>query len=206
MEQINKYRSSIVLGLLLMFLILFAFYMLAIHPANSDLNSRNVELSQLQQEQALLENKISELSGAGTVSQDQEQAMAAITQGDDTEGLILDLQRISKSTYASVRDISFSLADASNIAAWTGIKPALLAGLKEVKMTATVEGYYAEIHEWLKQLNELPRIISIDSFNFQQPYELRTPQKPGSVLTATVSFTAFYEDIQQTEAAQIGQQ
>jgi type IV pilus assembly protein PilO len=193
-EQINKYRSSIVLGLLVLFLILFAFYMFAIRPVNNDIALQNNEFSMLQQEKEILANKINELKSAEAGPDSSEDtALAAIPQGDDSEGLILDLKSIGNSSHARLKDIGFSLTETNGISAWTGIPSEATGSLKEIKMAAIVEGGYAEIHEWLKQLHDLPRIITVDSFSFQQPYEFPTLTKPGSILTANVSFTAYYE-------------
>lgn len=66
MEQINKYRSPIVLGVLILFLILFAFYMLGVQPANKEISAQSSEISQLEKEAEMLQNKINELKGSGT--------------------------------------------------------------------------------------------------------------------------------------------
>ncbi|WP_340026109.1 type 4a pilus biogenesis protein PilO [Paenibacillus sp. FSL K6-1096] len=194
MEQINKYRSSIVLGLLGLFLILFAFYMFAIRPLNNDIARQDNEISLLGQEKEILVNKISQLKNAEEeAAADKDTMMAAIPQGDDSEGLILQLKRIGNSSHAKLKDIGFLLAESNEISAWTQIQPEATGSLKELKMAAVVEGSYAEINEWLKQLHDLPRIIAIDSFSFQRPYEFPSPVKPGSILTTNVSFTAFFE-------------
>lgn len=194
MEQINRYRSSIVLGLLGLFLVLFVFYMFAIRPVNNDIAMQDNEISLLGQEKEILENKINELKNAdGKAGTDKDVMLAAIPQGDDSEGLILQLQRIGNSSHAKLKDIGFLMAESNEISAWTQINQEAASSLKELKMAAVVEGSYEEINEWLKQIHELPRIIAIDSFSFQRPYEFPSPGKPGSILTANVSFTAFFE-------------
>ncbi len=194
MEQINKYRSPIVMGMLILFLILFAFYMLAIRPVSSDIAMQESELSLLDRERSVLENKINELKGAGdNLSADEATALAAIPSGDGSEALINDLKAIGDSSHARLKDIGFSLTDTSTASTWAGVAEASAAGLQEIKMTAIIEGGYAEIHEWLKQLNKMPRLVTVDSFAFQQPYEFPTAQNPGSILTANVAFTAYYQ-------------
>lgn len=194
MEQINKYRSSIVLGLLVLFLILFAFYMFAIRPVNNDIAMQDNEFSMLEQEKGIYINKINELkSNKDAATTSEEAALTAIPRGDDSESLILDLQSIGNSSHARLKDIGFSLPETNGISDWTGISADATAGLKEIKIAAIVEGGYTEIHEWLKQLHDLQRIVAIDSFSFQQPYEFPSAIKPGSILTANVSFTAYYE-------------
>lgn len=194
MEQINKYRSPIVMGMLILFLILFAFYMLAIRPVSSDIAMQESELSLLDRERSVLENKINELKGAGdSLSADEETALAAIPSGDGSEALINDLKAIGDSSHARLKDIGFSLTGTSTASTWAGVEASSAAGLQEIKMTAIIEGGYAEIHEWLKQLNKMPRLVTVDSFAFQQPYEFPTAQNPGSILTANVAFTAYYQ-------------
>ncbi|MNC40038.1 Pilus assembly protein, PilO [compost metagenome] len=199
METINKYRSPIVLGLLVMFVLLFTFYMLAIRPVNQDLLRGDAELSQLQQERTLLTTKLNELKGSSEAkTSSEEAALAAIPQGDDSEGLILDLQAIGNSSHARLKDIGFSLTETNGVSVWTGISAEAAGKLKEIKMSAIVEGGYTEIHDWLKELHALPRVVSVDSFAFQQPYELTTALKPGSIVTANIAFTAYYEDYGKT--------
>ncbi|WP_339220680.1 type 4a pilus biogenesis protein PilO [Paenibacillus sp. FSL H8-0332] len=194
MEQINKYRSAIVLALLVLFLILFGFYMFAIRPVKNDIAMQDNEFSLLEQEKGILTNKINELKSEeqGTDSS-EDTLLAGIPQGDDSEALILALQRIGTSSHARLKDIGFSQTESNEISPWTGIIPEAAGSLREIKMAAIVQGSYAEIKEWLKQLHDLPRILAVDSFSFQQPYEFPTRMKPGSILTANVSFTAYFE-------------
>lgn len=65
MEQINKYRSPIVLGVLILFLILFAFYMLGVQPTTKEISAQSSEISQLEKEAEMLQTKINELKGSG---------------------------------------------------------------------------------------------------------------------------------------------
>ncbi|MEK3880354.1 type 4a pilus biogenesis protein PilO [Paenibacillus sp. FSL M7-0420] len=194
MEQINKYRSAIVLALLVLFLILFGFYMFAIRPVNNDIVMQDSEFSLLEQEKGILTNKINALKSEeqGTESS-EDTLLAGIPQGDDSEALILALQRIGTSSHARLKDIGFSLTESNEISPWTGISPEAVGSLREIKMAAIVQGSYSEINEWLKQLHDLPRILAVDSFSFQKPYEFPTRMKPGSILTANVSFTAYFE-------------
>lgn len=195
MEQINKFRSTIVLGLLVLFLILFGFYLFSIRPVNEDIKKGENEISMLEQDRTLLENRIAQLKNDTSSSAPAaEAALVAIPEGDDSEDLIRDLKKIGDDTHARLKDISFSLTDSSDAASWEALAGKSITGLKEIKMTAVVEGGYTQIHDWLKQLNLLPRLVSIDTFAFQQPYEFPGAQGLGSILTANVSFTAYYAD------------
>jgi type IV pilus assembly protein PilO len=61
-------------------------------------------------------------------------------------------------------------------------------------MTAIVEGDYASVRNWLTALQLMPRIINVDSFSFQQSGESAENGEAGSIITANITFTAYYED------------
>ncbi|MEK5419724.1 type 4a pilus biogenesis protein PilO [Paenibacillus sp. FSL L8-0708] len=192
MEQINKYRSPIVLGVLILFLILFAFYMLGVQPTNKEISAQSSEISQLEKEAEMLQTKINELKGSGTEGE-QKELLGELPKGDDSEGLILDLQEVSTSSQARLKDLSFVLDEANPIQQMTGSAEVLFPAVKQIKMTAVVEGTYSGIRQWMDELQTLPRIVNVDSFNFQQSSEERTKDNTESILTANVAFTAYYE-------------
>ncbi|WP_136607110.1 type 4a pilus biogenesis protein PilO [Paenibacillus dokdonensis] len=107
----------------------------------------------------------------------------------NAQQLVLQLKKIQDKSFAKLTDIEFQLQESNQIALMTGKKPEDYSSVKEVKMKAVVEGGYNEIHAWMNQLQAAPRLVTIDSFSFQQPYEQRNP---GSILTANISFTAYY--------------
>ncbi|HEY4430937.1 MAG TPA: type 4a pilus biogenesis protein PilO [Paenibacillus sp.] len=194
MEQFNKYRSPIVLGVLILFLMLFAFYMLGVQPTNKEISAQNNEISQLEKEAEILQTKINELkSSATSVDSEQQELLAALPKGDDSEGLIDDLRAVGMSSEARLKDVSFILDEANPIQQMTGSAEVLYPTVKQVKMTAVVEGTYTSIRQWMDELQTLARIVNIDSFNFQQSYEERSKDSPDSILTANVAFTAYYE-------------
>jgi type IV pilus assembly protein PilO len=194
MEQFNKYRSPIVLGVLILFLMLFAFYMLGVQPTNKEISAQNNEISQLEKEAEILQTKINELkSSATSVDSEQQELLAALPKGDDSEGLIDDLRAVGMSSEARLKDVSFILDEANPIQQMTGSAEVLFPTVKQVKMTAVVEGTYTSIRQWMDELQTLARIVNIDSFNFQQSYEERSKDSPDSILTANVAFTAYYE-------------
>lgn len=200
MEQINKYRSAIVLGVLVLFLTLFAFFMLGVQPTNNKIELQNAEITQLEQQNGLIQNKINELKANGdTVNSEQAAALAALPNGDSSEQLIRDLQTIGINAQAELKDIGFTLSDVNEIGALVGEGELKYPAVKEIKMTGVVEGNYQQIHDWLKELNALPRLIKVDSFSLQLPYEQRSAGSPGSDLTANVAFTAYYEAMSETQ-------
>ncbi|MEK5399618.1 type 4a pilus biogenesis protein PilO [Paenibacillus sp. FSL K6-2859] len=196
MEQINKYRSPIVLGVLILFLMLFAFYMLGVQPTNKEISAQNAEVSQLEEEAEILQTKINELkSSATSVDSEQQELLAALPKGDDSEGLIVDLWGVSTSSEARLKDVSFILDEANPIQQMTGSAEVLFPTVKQIKMNAVIEGTYTGIRQWMDELQKLSRIVNVDSFNFQQSYEERSANSPESILTANVAFTAYYEAV-----------
>ncbi|MEK4239883.1 type 4a pilus biogenesis protein PilO [Paenibacillus sp. FSL H7-0714] len=194
MEQFNKYRSPIVMGVLILFLMLFAFYMLGVQPTNKEISAQNAEISQLEKEAEILQTKINELkSSATSLDSEQQKLLAALPKGDDSEGLIDDLRAVGMSSQARLKDVSFILDEANPIQQMTGSAEVLFPTVKQVKMTAVVEGTYTSIRQWMDELQALARIVNVDSFNFQQSYEERSKDSPESILTANVAFTAYYE-------------
>ncbi|MDH6371010.1 type IV pilus assembly protein PilO [Paenibacillus sp. PastF-3] len=196
MEQINKYRSPIVLGVLILFLMLFAFYMLGVQPTNKEISAQNAEISQLEKEAEILQTKINELkSSATSVDSEQQELLAALPKGDDSEGLIVDLWGVSTSSEARLKDVSFILDEANPIQQMTGSAEVLFPTVKQIKMNAVIEGTYTGIRQWMDELQKLSRIVNVDSFNFQQSYEERSANRTESILTANVAFTAYYEAV-----------
>ncbi|MNV18250.1 Pilus assembly protein, PilO [compost metagenome] len=194
MEQFNKYRSPIVLGVLILFLMLFAFYMLGVQPTNKEISAQNAEIRQLEKEAEILQTKINELKSSTTsLDSEQQELLAALPKGDDSEGLIDDLRAVGMSSQARLKDVSFILDEANPIQQMTGSAEVLFPTVKQVKMTAVVEGTYTSIRQWMDELQILARIVNVDSFNFQQSYEERSKDSPESILTANVAFTAYYE-------------
>lgn len=194
MEQFNKYRSPIVMGVLILFLMLFAFYMLGVQPTNKEISAQNAEISQLEKEAEILQTKINELKSSTTsLDSEQQELLAALPKGDDSEGLIDDLRAVGMSSQARLKDVSFILDEANPIQQMTGSAEVLFPTIKQIKMTAVVEGTYTSIRQWMEELQTLARIVNVDSFNFQQSYEERSKDSPESILTANVAFTAYYE-------------
>lgn len=186
MEQLSKHRNVVLLGIVLLFVILLAFYAWVLHPLTKQSDQYDAQLSQIQQEYNLIQTKIAQLKGSQPNEQ-QQAVQAAIPATVASEKLLLQLQQVDQSSYARITDVEFVNIDPNNsgdIAAED-----LGVNVGQIRMNAEIEGGYAEIREWMNQLQKLPRLITVDSFSFQQPY---TPGKSGTILTANVSFTAYY--------------
>lgn len=203
MESFNKYRSPIVLGVLIMFLVLFAFFMLGVQPTNKEIASQNDEIERLEKETNIFQNKINELKGAGdSVDPEQQELLAALPKGDDSEGLIYNFSAVGMSSYARLNDVSFTLNEVSPIQGMAGSSEMLYPTVKQIKMSAVVEGTYTNIRAWMTELQALPRIVNIDSFNFQPSYVQGTEGMKEDILTASVSFTAYYEAVTQRQTTE----
>ncbi|MWV46652.1 hypothetical protein GRF59_23875 [Paenibacillus sp. HJL G12] len=190
LEKINHNRSVILLGLVALFVLAFAFYMFALKPSMNTGSLRQSELASQQRERDILKKRVAGLRSKSSADDpDFQNAREALPLDEDTQQLVLQLKKIQDKSYAKLTDIEFQLQDGNQIALMTGKKPEDYSSVKEVKMKAVLEGGYDEIHEWMKQLQAAPRLITIDAFSFQQPYEQRNP---GSRLIANVSFTAYF--------------
>jgi type IV pilus assembly protein PilO len=190
MEQLNKYRSAIILGTVVLFLLLFAWYILGLQPSNEKVKDQETEMARITGMNNLIQGKIDELKEAEDSNKYlQEDAADSLPEGDHTDQLILDLKSIEESSYAQLRDIQFTLSEMTETDMPSGAQGAVFSNIKKVQMSAKLEGGYTEIRQWMKQLQQLPRMVSIDSFSFSQPYEQRNP---GSILQANVAFTAYY--------------
>jgi type IV pilus assembly protein PilO len=198
-EQINKYRSPIILGLLILFLLLFAFFMLGLQPASREVKDQESELSQLNEQNNLLQSKIDEQKN--DTSQDAEEAalLAQLPKGDNSEQLILDLRSIGSATGAKLKDISFSVSDQNPIQGTTGSSTEEYPTVKQLNMTAVVEGNYAGVSSWLLALQSLPRIVNVDSLAFQRSSADESAQGSSGIITANVSFTTYFEEAEATE-------
>lgn len=188
MEQINKYRSPIVLGVLVLFLLLFAFFWLGFQPTNNKITEQESEMSQLEQQNSLIENKIAELKSSAANEGTQDALLAQLPRGDGSEQLILDLRAIGTMTNARLKDIGFTLDDINPIQVMTGSSEVVFPTVKELKMTALVEGSYTSVRSWMTALQLLPRIINVDAFSFQHSSD------SGSIISANITFTAYYEE------------
>ncbi|BCG61311.1 type 4a pilus biogenesis protein PilO [Paenibacillus sp. URB8-2] len=200
MEQLNKYRSPIVLGMLILFLILLAFYLLGVQSASRKVSEQESQLAQMNEQNQLLQDQIDKLQSSSPGDSEEEALLAQLPRGDNSEQLILDLRAIGTVTNARLKDISFTAGDTNPIQEMTGTSTAAYPTVKALKMTAVVEGDYTGIRNWMRALQLLPRIINVDSFVFQRSSSNNAAQSVSSILTATVSFTAYYEEADKDKA------
>lgn len=192
-EQINKYRSPIVLGLLILFLLLFAFFMLGVQPAKREIKDQESQLSQLNEQNSLVQSKIDERQSDTDQAAEEAELLAQLPTGDSTGQLILDLRKIGSFTETRLKDISFSVGEQNPIDVMTGLSTGAYPTLKQLNMTAVVEGNYIGISNWLLALQSLPRIVNVDTLSFQRSDVGNIPAS-SSIIAANVSFSAYFED------------
>ncbi|OMF91089.1 type 4a pilus biogenesis protein PilO [Paenibacillus sp. FSL R7-0337] len=185
MEQINKYRSPIVLGVLVLFLLLFAFFLLGFQPTTSKIAEQKSEMSQLEQQNGLMENKIQEFNSLTADNGAQDELLSKLPRGDNSEQLIIDLRTIGTMTNARLKDVGFALED--NNLTQVSSSETVLPAVKTVKMDALVEGTYSNVLSWMNALQLLPRIINVDSFSFQHSSNSK------NMISASITFTGYYE-------------
>lgn len=191
MEQLNKYRSTIVLGVLVLFLLLFAFFMLGLQPTMNEMNEQKLEMARIEKDTAFLQSKVDEMKGTdGSGELSAAESLTALPQSDSADQLVLDLRIVGARSQATLRNVDFNLSGINEISLMTGSSQGVYPFIKEVKMNAEVEGDYEQIYAWMEELERLPRIMKVDSFRFQQPSGTNTE------ITANIVFTAYYEDIQ----------
>lgn len=190
MEMIQKHRNLLLPVAVLLFLLLFAFYMLAVRPAANEASSQQEEITALEQENSLMQKKVSELKGSGENTPEMEKIREYLPSSENTEQLILDFTQLNQKASVLLRDVQFTLPESNLIRTTLSKDKSPFPTVREVKMNATLEGNYTQIKTWMSELQKLKRLIAIDSFNFQKPYET---QAPGSIIKATVSFTAYYD-------------
>ncbi|MBO2944812.1 type 4a pilus biogenesis protein PilO [Paenibacillus sp. F411] len=196
MELLNKYRSPVVMGVLLLFVVLLGFYLLGLQPTIDTMEEQEAEIARVSDEKALLQRKVDELKGAAD-SQDQEllSSYDALPEGDEADQLVLQLRTAGIRSSARLKSIEFNLTGTNGLQLVLGGNEGAYPFIKEVSMNAEVEGTRAQIIAWMDQLEKMPRIIKVDSFSLQRrsgPSEL--PE--NALLTANVVFTAYYESSQ----------
>ncbi len=190
MQKILNNRQGFILGITGLFLLILAFYMLAIRPKAELWNTQDLEIVSLQQQNALLQSKIDERNQTESGSMTEENLRAALPPGPNAEQLILDIKRIGEQASVRLSDATFSYggdsaANASGSA--SAISQALTAnGLGTVYVTVNVEGNYTQIRSWIDLLQKTERVTTVDSFSFQQS------SQPNLLLSATITFTASY--------------
>ncbi|WP_172198332.1 type II secretion system protein GspM [Saccharibacillus qingshengii] len=188
MQRILNNRQGIILGITGLFLLILAFYMLAIKPKVELWNTQESEISSLNQQNALLQSKIDERDQESQDDSLTEEAIAAaLPPNADAEQLILDIKQIGEQASVRLSDAAFAYGGESDATAGTSISQVLSAnGLNTVYVTVNVEGNYTQLRTWIDLVQKTDRVTTVDSIAFQQPAQ------PNTLLAATITFTASY--------------
>ncbi|WIV18201.1 type 4a pilus biogenesis protein PilO [Paenibacillus polygoni] len=191
MERINKYRSVIVLALLLGFVLVFAFYWLGLSPTIDKLDEQSQELVQIEEEKQLLQNKLDELKGNVEGQDSIDPEWDALPQNDMADQLILDIRAVTARSEATLKAIDFQLTGENELHLMLNEQETMYPRIHEIKMNADLEGTLSQMESFMKELESLPRLMKVDSFALQQRSESGSIADP--VLTATIVFTSYYE-------------
>lgn len=193
MERINKYRSVIVLALLLGFVLVFAFYWLGLSPTIDKLDEQSQELVQIEEEKQLLQNKLDELKGNVEGQDSIDPEWDALPQNDMADQLILDIRTVTARSEATLKAIDFQLTGENELHLMLNEQETMYPRIHEIKMNADLEGTLSQMESFMKELESLPRLMKVDSFALQQRSESGSIADP--VLTATIVFTSYYESV-----------
>ncbi|WP_211745394.1 type 4a pilus biogenesis protein PilO [Paenibacillus sp. Marseille-Q4541] len=194
MERMNRYRSVIVLALLLGFVLLFAFYSLGLSPALGKLDEQSRELAQIEAEKQLLQNKLDEMKGTTEGQESSDQEWDALPQSDLADQLILDVRAVTARSEATLKSIDFSLTQGNELNLMLKEQEGVYPYIHEIKMNAELEGTVSQIESWMQELEMLPRLMKVDSFNIQRRSESAGGDN-NPVMTATLVFTSYYEAV-----------
>lgn len=188
MQRILNNRQGVILGITGLFLLILVFYVLAIRPKAELWNTQDLEITSLQQQNALLQSKLDERTQEQSGSMTDENIKAALPPGPDAEQLILDMKRIGEQASVRLSDATFSYGkDTADANSATAISKALsAAGLGTVYVTVNVEGNYMQLRSWIDLLQKTERVTTVDAISFQQSAQ------PNQLLSATITFTASY--------------
>lgn len=190
MDLLSKNRNAVVLGMVLLFLVLLLAYLLSVNPKAKLVDERKADLDRVTSQNELIRNKIAQIKAEqSNEAMDPSEVSALLPNTDKSEQMLLDLSRISQDTLVDLESAAFTSLESNRIAAMTGNPELLFPGVRELAVSAVVSGTYKEIRSWLDELQGVERMIVVDGFSFQQPYEFG---EPGSLLKANVTFTAYY--------------
>lgn len=192
MVSMNKYKSVIILAMLLGFVMLFMFYWMGLSPLLEKSSEQNLTLVQRKEEQQLLQNKVDEIRAEMEGEETSDEEGDALPQSDMADELILDIRKITARSAAVLKSIDFNLTQSNEIHLMTNEQEGSYPHIYEIKMNAQLEGTYMQIQNWLKELEELPRLMKVDSFNMKRRSDSASVND-NSMMTATIVFTAYYE-------------
>jgi Tfp pilus assembly protein PilO len=187
MEANNKNQSLITIGLLMAFVILLGFYMFKVKPSNENITVQKDELVRLHNQTELISKKMAEKQASAAESS-QDTVQAALPLWDNSEQLLLDLNRISESTGVVLRGATFSTSDSNQLQTYIGGQASPFPSVHELLTAVVLEGKYDAIMKWFEQLQKLDRLTVINSFNLDQ-----STSALQKTIIVNLSFTAYFD-------------
>ncbi|RED61700.1 type 4a pilus biogenesis protein PilO [Cohnella lupini] len=189
MESLHKSRPLILLVMAMCFLLLLLFYVYAIRPSDRKIAEKNDELARLDKQVELVLQKTEEKNETKS-EYSQESVQAALPLSDNTEQMLLDLNSLGKSNGVSLENVTVSMQEGNGLQAMTGDTESPFPAVNELKISVALQGTYPSIVNWIAQLQRLPRLLVIDSFDLNKPKTEEALPKPISV---NLMFTAYYD-------------
>ncbi|SDX96413.1 hypothetical protein [Paenibacillus sp. CF384] len=199
MEQLTKNRSLTVLLLALLFLVLFVIYTYLLKPSTDKIANQQIEIESLNNQYSLLSNKLAEKKKASD-EYSKSAVQLALPLWDNTEQLLLDLQQIESVTGTETLTASFTpdLEEGQSIAGENSdtnegttdsINP-LGPNVKKLKVASVIKGSYSNVLRYIEELQKLPRLITVDSFDVAKTGSINASSKP---ISANIVYTAYFD-------------
>ncbi|RKP57208.1 hypothetical protein D7Z26_04285 [Cohnella endophytica] len=194
MEIIRRNRSVAMVGFAFLFILLLLFYLLLIQPTSDEISANREELARVQGQIDLVQSKVEQKQETRSeYSQDRVQAALPLT--DNTEQVLLDINEIDKANGIDLQNVTFATGggeggdNKNTLYSIIGGETNPYPSVKELKVNVVLEGKYSSLLAWLDQVQKLPRLISIDTFDISKPVASAI-DKP---IVVNVAFTAFYD-------------
>ncbi|WP_168735714.1 type 4a pilus biogenesis protein PilO [Cohnella fermenti] len=184
----NK-RTLGTLGILLLFVFLLGFYFLQVNPLTGDIKKQEDEVSRLQKQSDLLTKKLNEkLAEKGSENMDEIQK--ALPLWDNTEQLLMDLNKIGSAVAVKTSSVTFSASESNELQTIVGGEQSPYPTVHELKTSVVLQGTYEQLLAWFDRLQQMERLTNIDSFTLAQPTTAEEKLKP---ITISVSLTAYFD-------------
>ncbi|GGD48034.1 type 4a pilus biogenesis protein PilO [Paenibacillus nasutitermitis] len=187
MEQLNKNRKLALLLVALMFLVLLAVYIYMLLPKTRQVSDQQDVIARLESQTRLLQKKLDEKKSSES-KYSQETVQAALPLWDNTEQMLMDLEQIGKTT--RVQNVSLAFAADSGVDNETSAQQDVMSAVRELKISSSIKGSYADILTYISRLEALPRLIKVDNLEITKPDAF---QNNAAMITVNLSFTAYYD-------------
>lgn len=174
---------------LFMFLLLLGFYSFKITSDKADIEAQNKEIDRLNNHVDLIMKKTAEKQQSHDQFS-QESVQMALPLWDNTEQLLIDLNRISAAAGIQLRSVTFSTTESNQLQTYIGGAESPYATVHELKSALVLEGRYNDLVRWMGELQKLERLVVIDSFNLEKPLTASAMQNP---ILLNMNFTAYFD-------------